>query len=45
MVYVNSLNVRRRAIYRESAFAQNVHHPAVGDILVAFEACLASLAS
>ena len=26
--------------YRESNFAQNVHHPAVGDILVAFEAFL-----
>ena len=26
--------------YRESTFAQNVHHPAVSDILVAFEAFL-----
>ena len=26
--------------YRESNFAQSVHHPAVGDILVAFEAFL-----
>ena len=49
MEYVNTLNLRRRAISRKylcfsgEFFAKNVRHPAVGDILVPFEAFLNSL--